>query len=135
MKQRVTVLIMACAAIITSVPNAADAQVGISASIQINATADFYQPLTPYGSWVDVGSYGRCWRPREVEVGWQPYTVGSWEWTDAGWYWNSDEPWAWACYHYGSWYSDPRIGWVWIPATDWAPAWVTWRSRDRKSVV
>jgi len=121
---------MACAAIITSAPNAAHAQVGISASIQINATADFYQPLTPYGSWVDVGSYGRCWRPREVEVGWQPYTVGSWEWTDAGWYWNSDEPWAWACYHYGSWYSDPRIGWVWIPATDWAPAWVTWRSSD-----
>jgi hypothetical protein len=65
-----------------------------------------------------------------VEAGWRPYTVGHWEWTDAGWYWVSDEPWAWACYHYGSWVYDPNYGWVWIPGTEWAPAWVTWRESD-----
>ena len=129
MKQRLIVLLMACSAMTASVPRAR-AQVELSASFQIIAPTDFYQPLTPLGTWVDVGTYGRCWHPRDVDAGWQPYTVGSWEWTDAGWYWNSDEPWAWACYHYGSWYSDPHVGWVWIPATDWAPAWVTWRSSD-----
>src|SRR5258708_24450962 len=34
---------------------------------------------------------------------------------------------SWACYHYGSWLYDPAYGWVWIPGTEWAPAWVVWR--------
>jgi len=76
---------------------------------------------------VDVGRYGRCWHPASVVSGWRPYTIGSWEWTDSGWYWMSDEPWSWACYHYGYWVMDPQYGWVWIPGTDWAPAWVVWR--------
>jgi hypothetical protein len=129
MKQRLAIVLMVCAAIAAASP-CARAQVAISASIQINSPTDFYQPLSPYGSWVSVGSYGRCWHPSELGTDWQPYTVGSWEWTDAGWYWESDEPWAWACYHYGSWYDDPSVGWVWIPGTDWAPAWVTWRDSD-----
>jgi hypothetical protein len=129
MRQRLAILLMA-ATLMVSIPGATRAAVDISANIQINAVADFNEPLTPYGSWETVGSYGRCWHPSHVEADWQPYTVGSWEWTDAGWYWQSDEPWAWACYHYGSWYNEPRVGWVWIPATDWAPAWVTWRSSD-----
>ncbi|HEU6447176.1 MAG TPA: DUF6600 domain-containing protein [Verrucomicrobiae bacterium] len=99
----------------------------VSAGISINATSDFYDPLSPYGDWVVVGSYGRCWRPREIEVGWRPYCAGHWEWTDAGWFWASDEPWGWACYHYGYWVDDPNYGWVWVPATNWAPAWVVWR--------
>ncbi len=98
--------------------------------LQVNAVGDFYQPLTSYGSWVDVNGHGRCWHPTQVAADWQPYTVGSWEYTDAGWYWNSDEPWGWATCHYGSWQQDPSIGWVWIPGTDWAPAWVTWRTSD-----
>src|SRR4051794_32307045 len=44
-----------------------------SAGIVIHADADFYEPLTPHGEWVTVGSYGRCWRPARVEVGWRPY--------------------------------------------------------------
>ena len=94
--------------------------VGISAGIQINATADFYEPLTPYGSWVNFSTYGRCWHPSQVDADWRPYSNGSWVWTDAGWYWQSDEPWSWACYHYGSWNYDTSYGWIWIPATDWA---------------
>jgi hypothetical protein len=130
MKQRLAIVLMACAAMIAAAPRPAHAAAEFSASIQINSPSDFYQPLTPYGSWVDVGSYGRCWHPRNVAADWQPYTVGYWQWTDAGWYWESDEPWAWACFHYGSWYNDPSTGWVWIPGTDWAPAWVTWRDSD-----
>jgi hypothetical protein len=105
----------------------ADAHVSLSVGLDIHSSADFYSPLTPYGTWVEVGRYGRCWRPVEVDAVWRPYTIGHWEWTDCGWYWVSDEPWAWACYHYGSWVFDPAYGWVWVPGTEWAPAWVVWR--------
>src|SRR5579863_1202545 len=105
----------------------ARADMEVSAGVQINAVADFNAPLTAEGTWVTVGSYGRCWHPRGVAVDWRPYCEGEWVWTDDGWYWQSDEPWAWACYHYGTWTFDPAAGWVWIPALEWAPAWVVWR--------
>ncbi|HWX21179.1 MAG TPA: DUF6600 domain-containing protein [Candidatus Binatia bacterium] len=105
----------------------ATGEVVFSAGLEIHSAVDFYEPLTPCGTWVEVGHYGRCWRPVGVAVGWRPYCNGHWEWTDCGWYWVSDEPWAWACYHYGSWVMDPTYGWVWIPGAEWAPAWVTWR--------
>ena len=95
--------------------------------VVIQAPSDFDEPLTPYGRWVVVGSYGRCWCPNGVEAGWRPYCNGHWESTDAGWYWVSDEPWGWATYHYGRWVSDPDYGWAWVPQTQWAPAWVVWR--------
>src|SRR5215469_4203036 len=98
--------------------------------LQINAVGDFYQPLTPYGTWMNYQNYGQCWHPTQVAADWQPYTDGSWEYSDAGWYFNSDEPWGWATCHYGSWAFDPSIGWVWIPGIQWAPAWVTWRTSD-----
>lgn len=107
--------------------NVARADLEVSAGVSITATADFDAPLTRCGSWVEVGSYGRCWRPAGVVVGWRPYCDGHWEWTDCGWYWVSDEPWAWACYHYGYWAYDSFYGWVWIPGIEWGPAWVSWR--------
>jgi len=103
------------------------ANLEISTSVQITAKADFYTPLSAHGVWVDVDSYGRCWRPGSVAVEWQPYCYGHWVWTDFGWYWVSDEPWSWACYHYGRWVHHSHHGWVWIPDTEWAPAWVSWR--------
>ncbi len=99
----------------------------VTASVQIHAKADFDAPLAPHGTWVVVGSYGRCWRPAHVAVEWRPYCSGEWVWTDCGWYWSSDEPWAWACYHYGWWVYDASLGWVWVPQVEWAPAWVSWR--------
>lgn len=105
----------------------AQADLEVSASVQIHADADFYAPLASCGTWVEVGPYGRCWRPAGVVVGWRPYCNGYWVWTDCGWYWESDEPWAWACYHYGSWVYDPDYGWIWVPGVEWAPAWVCWR--------
>ena len=107
------------------VERAANAQVSLSVGLSINSPTDFYGPLTPHGAWVNVGRYGRCWHPAEVAAGWRPYTVGHWEWTDCGWYWASDEPWA--TYHYGYWEFDPADGWVWVPGTEWSPAWVVWR--------
>jgi len=105
----------------------ARADLEVSTSVRVHATADFYAPLAPHGTWVEVGTYGRCWHPVGVAVGWAPYCSGSWVWTDCGWYWSSDEPWGWACYHYGTWVVDPAFGWVWVPGIEWAPAWVSWR--------
>ena len=130
MKTRFGIALATAAALMLISPRPASGFVDISAGIQINARADFYAPLTPYGTWVNFSTYGRCWHPTEVGADWRPYSNGSWEWTDAGWYWASDEPWAWACYHYGSWYYDTDYGWIWIPGTDWSPAWVTWRYSD-----
>lgn len=102
-------------------------QVEVSAgSVEIRSEDDFYEPLRPYGRWEVVGSYGRCWVPERVDTEWRPYCNGNWERTDAGWYWESDEPWAWATYHYGRWDFSARIGWYWVPRTQWAPAWVSW---------
>ena len=68
----------------------------VSAGVSTNAETDFCAPLATEGPWVQVGSYGRCWRPAGVAVGRRPYWSGQWIWTDCGWYWQSDEPWAWA---------------------------------------
>jgi hypothetical protein len=105
----------------------ARANLEVSASASVHATADFYAPLATSGTWIEAGAYGRCWRPGSVAPAWRPYCSGHWVWTDCGWYWASEEPWAWACYHYGCWVDDPAYGWVWAPGIEWAPAWVTWR--------
>jgi hypothetical protein len=90
----------------------------------------FHGPLSAHGEWVSVGEYGSVWRPSHVVSGWRPYWSGQWQWTDNGWYWQSEEPWGWATYHYGRWVFDPVYGWVWVPGYDWAPAWVSWRYGD-----
>jgi hypothetical protein len=45
-----------------------------------------------------------------------------------GWTWVSDYEWGAIPYHYGTWVADPDAGWVWIPGTVWAPAWVVFRT-------
>ena len=130
MKRKLSWLATAVMATLFLGAPSAPASMEVSASVNIHATADFYTPLAPAGVWVDVGSYGRCWHPSGVAVGWRPYCEGEWVWTDCGWYWESDEPWAWACYHYGWWVMDPVYGWIWVPGIEWAPAWVSWRVGD-----
>jgi Family of unknown function (DUF6600) len=93
----------------------------------------FYDTLAPYGTWIDVQGYGRCWRPSVVVYSptWQPYCDnGHWIYTDSGWYWVSDYSWGWETFHYGRWLRDARFGWCWYPGTVWGPAWVTWRYSD-----
>lgn len=114
-------------ALVVSWSDRARADLEVSASVQIHAKADFEPGLAAHGTWVEVGHYGRCWRPAHVAASWRPYCAGEWVWTDCGWYWASDEPWGWACYHYGSWVYEGDYGWVWVPGVEWAPAWVSWR--------
>ena len=92
-------------------------------------TSFFYERLAPQGQWFRHATYGWVWHPSAVAVGWRPYTIGHWAWTDnSGWLWESDEDWGWATYHYGRWFYDNSSGWVWMPGTTWGPAWVSWRS-------
>ena len=87
----------------------------------------FYSSLGTQGEWITVDGGTYAWRPDGVAPDWRPYYDGQWVWTDDGWYWQSEEPWAWATYHYGRWYHDDYYGWCWIPGYEWAPAWVEWR--------
>jgi hypothetical protein len=87
----------------------------------------YYDELSPYGDWVDDTQYGAAWCPRHTGSDWRPYSDGRWVDSDYGWTWASDEPFGWATYHYGRWAFDPRYGWIWIPGTVWAPAWVSWQ--------
>ncbi len=91
----------------------------------------FYDRLAPFGRWFEVNGYGYCWRPTITVAGWRPYVDGCWVWSSLGWAWQSNEPFGWATYHYGRWVNLARYGWIWVPGSDWAPAWVAWRqSRD-----
>jgi hypothetical protein len=127
MNARILIFAFWLAGISGLVVSRVSAKYEVSAGISIQSTADFYQPLSASGQWVQIGGYGQCWHPA-VTLEWRPYCNGYWEWTDCGWYWVSDDPWAWACYHYGTWVADPTYGWVWVPGVEWAPAWVTWRT-------
>jgi len=90
----------------------------------------FDDTLAPYGSWVYVSGYGRCWRPTVVigDPGWRPYcNRGRWVYSDCGWYWLSDYSWGATTFHYGRWFNHNRWGWCWWPDNVWAPSWVSWR--------
>ncbi|MHA3771596.1 DUF6600 domain-containing protein [Verrucomicrobiota bacterium sgz303538] len=104
-----------------SAAQAADAEVSF----------DFFNDsLSPYGDWIEVGDYGLCWRPRDVDANWAPYTDGYWSYTDAGWTWVSYEDFGGVVYHYGRWVSVEDEGWCWVPDYEWGPAWVSWRNND-----
>ncbi|MEQ1860288.1 MAG: DUF6600 domain-containing protein [Chthoniobacteraceae bacterium] len=103
----------------------------LSARAEVEVSFDyFYDNLSPYGDWLEVGEYGNCWRPRDVEEDWSPYTDGYWSYTDAGWTWISYEDFGDIVYHYGRWVRVNDVGWCWVPDTDWGPAWVSWRKTD-----
>ncbi len=89
---------------------------------------NFYDSLSSYGSWFETPDYGYVWQPVVVsDSNWRPYSRGRWICTDRGWTWVSDEPFGWATYHYGRWALVRGRGWVWVPGTEWAPCWVSWR--------
>ncbi len=90
---------------------------------------EFDAALSPWGHWLYVDGV-RVWRPHAWVVGsaFTPYgTHGHWVHTDHGWSFESDFDWGWATFHYGRWMHLRSDGWVWVPGTRWAPAWVTWR--------
>ena len=104
-----------------------EAEAAVFGPTTVVSVSVFYDNLAPYGRWVDTAPYGWCWAPDMVPVVWRPYSDGYWVYTDFGWAWVSEEPWGWATYHYGRWFEDPVYGWMWMPGTEWAPAWVAWR--------
>ncbi len=81
------------------------------------------------GSGLRYPGYGNAWIPN-AEPDFQPYaTNGHWVMTEYGNTWVSNYDWGWAPFHYGRWLYDPAYGgWLWLPDTEWAPAWVSWRS-------
>ncbi|MBV9494504.1 MAG: FecR domain-containing protein, partial [Acidobacteria bacterium] len=82
--------------------------------------------LAQNGNWIYINGYGWSWRPN-VAAGWRPYYNGEWMYGRGGCLtWVSYEPWGWVPYHYGRWAYDPVYGWVWLPGTGYAPAWVYW---------
>jgi len=87
----------------------------------------FYSSLSPYGEWIELQDGVNAWHPYNIPQNWKPYSIGRWNWTNNGWYWDSDEPFGWATYHYGRWYNDENYGWIWVPDYTWGPAWVEWR--------
>jgi hypothetical protein len=95
-------------------------------------TIDYFQAhLTPYGQWIQVPDVGAAWVPSEAsEPGWRPYmNSGHWQFSDAGWFWQSDYPWGDMAFHYGRWINNEFTGgrWAWVPGYNWAPSWVSWR--------
>jgi hypothetical protein len=95
----------------------------------VASVEQFESALAPYGDWVSVNEL-RAFRPSASIVGadFVPYASnGRWVSTEAGWSFASSLPFAWAAFHYGRWWFDPRYGWVWLPDTHWGPAWVDWR--------
>ena len=92
----------------------------------------FYTALDPHGDWDEVEGYGPVFLPREAQQDrkWRPYTDGEWVRSEQGWTWRSNEPHGWATSHYGRWVRHTREGWMWVPGSEWAPAWVSWRKSD-----
>ena len=92
----------------------------------------FYDQLKDQGAWFNTTEYGDVWQPYIAykNDSWRPYTDGYWTYTDGGWMFVSYESFGWAVYHYGRWTHLKDVGWAWVPGTEWAPAWVTWRSSD-----
>ncbi len=88
-------------------------------------TADLYN----YGTWYDVPTYGRIWRP-SMAGDWAPFRSGRWVWYSSfGWTWVSYEPWGWVPYHYGRWAHVQPYGWSWVPGpryVPWCPGAVNW---------
>ncbi|MBC7417079.1 MAG: hypothetical protein H7325_02875 [Pedobacter sp.] len=89
----------------------------------------FYDELSPYGTWIQDPQYGYVWRPDVDQRDFRPYyTQGRWAMTEYGNTWVSDYDWGWAPFHYGRWVYNNYRQWIWLPDTNWGPAWVDWRS-------
>lgn len=116
-------LLSTLAALALLLPRPAEARVSVSFDF-------FFDALSPYGEWIEVGDYGTCWRPSITDPDWRPYSDGYWSYTDGGWTWVSYEDFGGIVYHYGRWVDVEGEGWCWVPDEEWAPAWVSWRTSD-----
>ncbi|MEQ8279803.1 MAG: hypothetical protein RMA76_04175 [Deltaproteobacteria bacterium] len=90
------------------------------------SSAQIEAELSSHGQFIVLSDFGRVWRPYGMDPDWSPYTRGFWEYEADAWVWNSEFTWGWAAFHYGRWAYDPVYGWVWVPGSEWGPAWVAW---------
>ena len=122
------ILVAACCWQLTTAPTPARAASSASSGGALDVNF-FYDNLKDDGSWFNTVDYGDVWQPYIAykSDSWRPYTDGYWSYTDGGWMFVSYEDFGWAVYHYGRWTQLKDIGWAWVPGTEWAPAWVTWR--------
>lgn len=83
-----------------------------------------------YGEWIWNGFLGYVWRPFANNYypsgNWRPYFYGQWRNIEGQLFWVPQESWGWVPYHLGLWIWDTKLGWVWIPGSAFAPAWVDW---------
>ena len=83
-----------------------------------------------FGEWVWNDIYGYVWRPFTNDYyptgTWQPYYYGQWREINSDLFWVPQESWGWVPYHLGNWIWNKKLGWVWIPGSAFAPAWVDW---------
>lgn len=84
-----------------------------------------------HGEWLWDSYFGYVWRPflndqRYPWGDWKPYYSGRWTSVDDQLFWVPTEPWGWVPYHLGIWTWDEKKGWLWIPGSFFAPAWVDW---------
>jgi len=63
-------------------------------------------------------------QPRNVDAKLATYSDGQWLYTDAGWT-GTPTTYSWRSITTAAGASD-QIGWVWVPGTEWGPAWVSW---------
>jgi len=134
------VMMAAAAPIRTPAPKTAPAAAPTTATAPGATPAPLARPLMPFdvffeelrmqGAWIRLDDGRWAWRPTGVPRTWRPFSLGTWVFTDAGWYWLSEEPWGWATSHYGRWERREKAGWVWLPDVEWSPAWASWRQGD-----
>jgi len=84
-----------------------------------------------HGEWIWDSFFGYVWRPflndqRYPWGSWNPYYTGRWTSVDSQLFWVPSEPWGWVPYHLGIWMWDAEKGWLWLPGSFFAPAWVDW---------
>ena len=84
-----------------------------------------------YGEWLWDRYCGYVWRPHLNDRtypggGWMPYSHGRWTNVQGQLFWVPSEPWGWVPYHLGIWMWNKNKGWLWIPGSVFAPAWVDW---------
>lgn len=84
-----------------------------------------------YGEWLWDSYCGYVWRPFLNDHsypwgGWMPYYQGRWTSVQGQLFWVPSEPWGWVPYHLGIWMWNKKKGWLWIPGSVFAPAWVDW---------
>ncbi len=111
-------------------------------------TPAFHEALDPYGEWITHAELGELFCP--ADPNYQPYYAGTWQEKHGVYEWVSEEPIAWAVYHYGRWAnlggSEIQVqvrtesgqaisSWCWQPGNEWAASWVEFRVDERFDVV